>query len=305
MDLYSSYLSKLIVDFLTMLEENTEANLTMYANRFLEFLVDLLSQIFTRRYFNVLFHDHLVMPLILSSEFFKNLESENTTFHKLVERLEFYAFFQIDDLTGQPLNRYEMIERQHEQMSRIQKTCFIHFKDELQEFIFASLGSLEKAFKKHFEKVPLDTLAQLATILGIRTRSFADEPFEFDFILDSLEFEFGKSISQLDVINAEPLYPNEEFIFDDLTVVPNHVFNNTDPIAIPKLGIQFLTLHDYLLRNFDLYKLECAYAIRQDLEDVVLRLNPKYNADHSGPHDRTIFTGWSRMACPLNQVFQC
>ncbi|KAJ3325409.1 hypothetical protein HDV06_004268 [Boothiomyces sp. JEL0866] len=302
LDLYSSYLSNLLIDFLLMLEENKEGNLASYANRFLEFLVDLLSQIFTRRYFNVLFHDHLVMPLILSSEYFKSQESDQTSFHKLVERLEFYAFFQIDDLTGQPLNRYEMIERQHEQMSKIQKTCFIHFKDDLQDFIFASLGSLEKSFKKHFENVPLDTLVQLASKLGIRTESFTKEQYEFEFILDSLAFEFGKTISQLEVINAEPLYPNEELIFDDLTVVPNHVFNNTDPIAIPKLGIQFLTLHDYLLRNFDLYKLECAHAIRQDLEDVVLRLNPKYNPDHSGPHDRTIFTGWSRMACPLNQI---
>ncbi|KAJ3272377.1 hypothetical protein HDV01_005560 [Terramyces sp. JEL0728] len=302
LDLYSSYLSDLITDFLLMIEENKENDLYSYACRFLEFLVDLLSQIFTRRYFNALFHDHLVMPLVLSSEFFKSLESENTAFHKLVEKLEFYSFFQIDDLTGQPLNRYEMIERQHEQMSRIQKTCFIHFKDDLQEFIFASLGSLEKSFKKHFENVHLQTLVQLASKLGIRTDSFTNEQYEFEFILDSLAFEFGKSISQLDLINAEPLYPNEEFIFDDLTVVPNHIFNNTDPIAIPKLGIQFLTLHDYLLRNFDLYKLDSAYAVRQDLEDVVLRLNPKYNPDNSGPHDRTIFTGWSRMACPLNQI---
>jgi intron-binding protein aquarius len=40
------------------------------------------------------------------------------------------------------------------------------------------------------------------------------------------------------------------------------------------LNLQFLTLHDYLLRNFNLFRLESTYEIRQDIEDVVARMKP-------------------------------
>lgn len=35
-----------------------------------------------------------------------------------------------------------------------------------------------------------------------------------------------------------------------------------------------LTLHDYLLRNFNLFSLESTYEIRQDIEDSVSRMKP-------------------------------
>ena len=34
------------------------------------------------------------------------------------------------------------------------------------------------------------------------------------------------------------------------------VFLSTDTLALPKLNLQFLTLHDYLLRNLNLFRLE-------------------------------------------------
>ena len=40
-------------------------------------------------------------------------------------------------------------------------------------------------------------------------------------------------------------------------------------LALPKLNLQFLTAHDYLLRNFSLFRLEATYEIREDLADVL------------------------------------
>lgn len=45
-------------------------------------------------------------------------------------------------------------------------------------------------------------------------------------------------------------------------------------MPLPKLHLQFLSLHDYLLRNFQLFRLESAYEIRTDIEDVVARMKP-------------------------------
>ena len=39
-------------------------------------------------------------------------------------------------------------------------------------------------------------------------------------------------------------------------------------MALPKLNLQFLTLHDYLLRSFQLFRLESAYEIRSVSQSV-------------------------------------
>ncbi|KAL7673149.1 hypothetical protein ACOME3_008020 [Neoechinorhynchus agilis] len=54
-------------------------------------------------------------------------------------------------------------------------------------------------------------------------------------------------------------------------------------------------LHDYLYRNFVLFKHDSNYAIREDLEDVISRMNP-VSCQRSG---RCLFNGWSRMALPI------
>lgn len=95
-----------------------------------------------------------------------------------------------------------------------------------------------------------------------------------------------------------PLYPTEEIIWNE-NVVPSEYFSGEGCLALPKLNLQFLTLHDYLLRNFNLFRLEttCKWylifsnplyltkinifilkkisdEIRQDIEDAVSRLSP-------------------------------
>lgn len=52
-----------------------------------------------------------------------------------------------------------------------------------------------------------------------------------------------------------PLYPTEDIIWNE-AVVPTEYYNGNKCLALPKLNLQFLTLHDYLLRNFQLFRLE-------------------------------------------------
>jgi intron-binding protein aquarius len=66
-------------------------------------------------------------------------------------------------------------------------------------------------------------------------------------------------------------------------------------LPLPRLNLQFLTLHDYLLRTFNLFRLESAYEIRQDIEDAVRRLAPQCTY----PDRQTMFAGWSRMATTI------
>ncbi|MBV96352.1 Intron-binding protein aquarius, partial [Eschrichtius robustus] len=82
-----------------------------------------------------------------------------------------------------------------------------------------------------------------------------------------------RRISQIQQLNQMPLYPTEKIIWDE-NIVPTEYYSGEGCLALPKLNLQFLTLHDYLLRNFNLFRLESTYEIRQDIEDSVSRMKP-------------------------------
>lgn len=76
--------------------------------------------------------------------------------------------------------------------------------------------------------------------------------------------------------------------------MPNEYYSGEGCLSLPKLNLQFLTLHDYLLRNCNLFRLESTYEIRQDIEDAVSRMLPWKSEDGD-----VVFGGWARMALPI------
>ncbi|MEJ1278572.1 aquarius [Cricetulus griseus] len=102
-----------------------------------------------------------------------------------------------------------------------------------------------------------------------------------------------RRISQIQQLNQMPLYPTEKIIWDE-NIVPTEYYSGEGCLALPKLNLQFLTLHDYLLRNFNLFRLESTYEIRQDIEDSVSRMKP-WQSEYGG----VVFGGWARMAQPI------
>ena len=58
---------------------------------------------------------------------------------------------------------------------------------------------------------------------------------------------------QREVINEMPLYPTEGVLWDE-NQIPSVNYSGETCLALPKLNLQFLTAHDYLLRNFNLFR---------------------------------------------------
>jgi len=73
-----------------------------------------------------------------------------------------------------------------------------------------------------------------------------------------------RRLSQREAINEMSFYPNETVLWDE-NVVPSEHYTGETCLALPKLNLQFLTFHDYLLRNFNLFKLESTYEIRDSI----------------------------------------
>ncbi|KAG0208037.1 hypothetical protein BGX31_002448, partial [Mortierella sp. GBA43] len=268
-----------------------------YCEQFLEFLIDLEAQLPTRRYFNTLVDDHQIVTICRLSNLASN-KNTGTLFAQLLDILAFYIGFEINGHTGLALTKEEMTEIHASRLTKLQQIAFTHFRENLVELAMANLGSIEKreSLLQRFENLTQEELVQLCQLLYTRTSKLTDPPIQHSrhVLLELLLLRFEKRHSQIDRINALPLYPDENALFED-AAVKEEMYNADQPLTLPKLNLQFLTLHNYLLCNFNLSRLESNYEIRQDIEDAVMRLGPREVQEGV-----TVFSGWSRVAAPIS-----
>lgn len=134
-------------------------------------------------------------------------------------------------------------------------------------------------------------LMELADLLGLQSR---DQKVSRSFLMEIIISHYERRMSQVESINEQSIYPTEDLLWDR-NLIPTDEYNGEHCLALPKLNLQFLTFHDYLLRNYDLYRLESCYEIRLDIEDAIRRVAPRKETGTG----QLRFTGWSRMALPI------
>lgn len=212
----------------------------------------------------------------------------------------------VDDQTGEALSVETYAARLHARVTRLRKIAFTDYPSVLKDVIFCGTGELTNPSTLSRLLAPLgdEDLLQLATKLGVVTdkdTSKCSDLLDRPFIHDLLLFCFAKHGSELDQINQLSLYPTESTLWDN-DLIP-HMFDSTelDVYPLPKLNLQFLSVYDYLRRNFELYRLETAYSIRLDIVDAVKRMNPTggMRVSERGATSSVTFNGWARMAVPI------
>lgn len=275
-------------------EENHVVNgaMVLYCERFIEFLIDLLSQLPTRRFFRALVLDRAVVVKCRMAALFNH--PEGRLFSQLTDLLRFYEDFEIDDHTGKQLSEEE-VQAQH--CERLQGLQRIFFKQvpKLRQLALANIGSVEKRSEltKQLGRLSPDELKDLVTgkLHLVDSEDLWVE--RTSFLIEVMLAAFEKKKSQRASLNSLPLYPNEDVMWDE-SLVPSIHYTGEGCLALPKLNLQFLTLHDYLLRNFNLFRLESTYEIRGDIEEGVSRMQAAVGVD-----GETVFRGWARMAVKL------
>ncbi|KFM82461.1 Intron-binding protein aquarius, partial [Stegodyphus mimosarum] len=267
-----------------------------YCERFIELLIDLEALPLTRRFCNVLLDDSHVVVRCQLSELTKRVEGR--LFTQLLEILKFYSRFEVNEFTGEPLSDNDMMLIHYALFTNVQKAAFKKFPD-LKQFYLANVASVDT--RQNLEKIflPLEnrTLHEIAAFVkllpGVPDTPDVEKPYDHQFLLELLISKLEKRDSQLEALNQMPLYPTEKIIWDE-NIVPSEYFSGEGCLALPKLNLQFLTLHDYLFRNFNLFRLESTYEIRQDIEDAIRRLRPWQTEVGD-----VMFGGWARMAQPI------
>uniref|UniRef100_A0A493TMH3 RNA helicase aquarius n=1 Tax=Anas platyrhynchos platyrhynchos TaxID=8840 RepID=A0A493TMH3_ANAPP len=294
------FLSQLIQKFISVLKSiPVSGPISMdkvhYCERFIELMIDLEALLPTRRWFNTVLDDsHLVVHCYLSS--LAKREKEGHLFCQLLDMLKFYTGFEINDQTGNALTENEMTTIHYDRITSLQRTAFAHFP-ELYDFALSNVAAVDTrdSLVKLFGPLSSNTLHQVASYLCLLPPlpEGNDTSYEKDFLLELLVSRHERRISQIQQLNQMPLYPTEKIIWDE-NIVPTEYYSGEGCLALPKLNLQFLTLHDYLLRNFNLFRLESTYEIRQDIEDSVSRMKP-WLSEYGG----VVFGGWARMAQPI------
>lgn len=296
------YLQRLMIKFMRILENipetgDVDPQSIRYCERFLELMIDLEALLPTRRFFNTVMDDcHLVVRCQMAP---LTRRPEGQLFDQLLNMLKFYARFEISDETGDPMSDRDMTLLHYSKITSLQKAAFSKFPD-LRLFALANVASVDtrKSLHKHFGNLSDKALRAIATYLNLippegKENEAPWHRLDKEFLQELLISRHERRISQLQELNSMPLYPTEEVIWDE-NVVPTEIYSGENCLALPKLNLQFLTLHDYLLRNFNLFRLESTYEIRQDIEDAVYRLAPWRAEDGS-----VYFGGWARMAHPI------
>lgn len=139
------YIHSLIARFLSVLDsikegEPVPAGAIDYCERALELFIDIEALLTSRRYLNaVIDAAHLVPHCRLSD--LANMPS-GELFSKLVDMLQYYVHFEIDDYSGEPLTDDEMTKQHYSAVLQLQQLAFKDFP-ELRDFALANVSRVD------------------------------------------------------------------------------------------------------------------------------------------------------------------
>ncbi|KAJ1723386.1 hypothetical protein LPJ53_002250 [Coemansia erecta] len=254
-------------------------------------------------------------------------------FRGLAERLHERLSFPVDDVGGQALGAEESMRRQDARLAALQLAAFEAHPGELDALVNDSGMRLADpaVLAGHLDALPLDALRDLARSVGVRTRlawqpahedggwlsavaanipvaSGDDMAYTRAFLAAVFCRHYARAGSEEDGAGAAVL-PDEQLLLSgavaeadtsmrtlsrSAAAAPGFAEYAALPLVLPRMGLQYLTLGDYVQRSRALMQVEAAFAVHEDMKDAVRRLQP---ADDEGA---VVFEGWARMALPLH-----
>ena len=227
-------------------------------------------------------------------------DEDNGLLRDLYALLKHFTYFSIDDHTGIQHTSTEAYERHCATLASLQRIAIKHFKEKLTILALSNYASVDKRseLEGHLATLTDAEVTELCILLGLRTsypsetKVVADRQFLNEVLLSSHEKRktFQETARDLSIL------PTELTLFEP-ALLRNDNYDGSQPLAIPKLNLQYLTVGDFLWRSFILHRCESFYEIRKHVEETVKRLRPRI--DRAG---QTYFDGFSKMALPISRL---
>ncbi|KAF1812741.1 intron-binding protein aquarius [Eremomyces bilateralis CBS 781.70] len=295
-----AWLATLLSEFLNQLyssEALPSTAVVIYCERVLELLVDLQSQVPTRRYVNALVRDLNLLPAIRLSPILN--DEDQSLLRDMCSLLQHYTSFPVNDQTGRPYSQQEYHELHCKQLARLQRVALKTLDSKLKLLSLSNYGSLEQRdeLTAHVKDLDLEELKQLCAELGFRIEyhSSSNVVQDREFYLEVLLSAFERQPTFQDTARKLQVVPTERSLYEP-AISRSESYDGSRPLALPKLNLQYLTVGDFLWRSFVLYRSESFFAIRNDVELVIKKMQPRRDGLNT-----VRFDGSSKMALPISK----
>ena len=138
-----------------------DAQAVRFCERFVEFAIDLLSQLPTRRFVRTVLDDKRL--LVKARMMRLHAHPAGRLYSQLVDLLAFYLGFEINDHTGAPLTDEDIASAHCDRILTLQRLCFKHI-EKLRELALSHCAAIEKrdVLTEHLSALDEDELRHLA-----------------------------------------------------------------------------------------------------------------------------------------------
>lgn len=239
----SSFLDKLTDN---VLQKDNDSD---FVDAYLGLLIAIVSQIPSRRFANSVIKYKNVVPL---------LKKGNPL---LLQSLDFYLNFPIDDFTGDELSPLEVRKIQTSILERFQLYAFEQFGEQAKLLSLCNFASLTSAkIKEELSKLSKTDIEGLLRHLGSPGKK-----------LSVLNYHLASLTSNRNL--------DGEFSAIDLLPTEKSLDTTYSELTLPRLTLQYLSMNDFVLKSLRLQQLEIFHQIKSDVENVVNRLKSRKRND--------------------------
>ncbi|ODV95619.1 hypothetical protein PACTADRAFT_50315 [Pachysolen tannophilus NRRL Y-2460] len=257
----NAYLQKcwfynLLIDHMKLLlqvKHTDEEDIVHYNKKIVQFLINVLSQLPTRKFINT-----LVKEISYLAALKKISPSPSVDYIAL---LEYFVFFPINDFESSMVNK-SLDQLHSEKISKLQRVAFAEFNDSLSDLATTNFGNLEGNFKEFFNKIDDLKLEEFLRKINLQI----DFPFKVDrnFMLKAIELKYKRPTTVYEISETIKTLPKES----DLYKI-EHDYPATAE------GNFFLNIEEFLLRNLTTLQKDFFRKIAHDIQDTINNLKIK------------------------------
>ena len=212
-----SWLSSMTLDFMKRVSATTMLSSdVVYCERFLELLVDLISQLPTRRYTIALFNDLNLLPVLTRSRMYQN--HQNALLKDLTALYHHFATFTVDNSDAQEDTQSALESAHYKSLARLQRVAYKHFESQLKVLALSNYSSIDTRsdLEQHFNSLNDDEVAKLCELLGLRTTypPSAEIPSDRKLWQEVLVQAYTRPADFRDVVRQMSPLPAEKSLYD-------------------------------------------------------------------------------------------
>ena len=201
----------------------------------------------------------------------------------------------VDNLTGEVVTIEDSMREFYATTQQVQRLLFKYWEN-LKDVSFLSAKELSSraVMAEYLGRLSDAELKELICDQLKLATSEDSEVYGRALLEEVFAEELSLRASSKRAVEDMPVYPTEALILNPMLIPENK--DRSMSLAVPKINVQFLSLPEYLERNFKLYLMEAGYDVRQHLVGVVRRMAPYLNDE-----GRVEFSGWSAMGVEVSQ----